>query len=162
MPSDSHSAGGGTGGTTANPRRYNSRMSYTTEFRGTFDLNKTLAPEHMEILKELATTERIPGEGGKPLREGGSGRPCVYCQWIPTDDGEGIEWDGGEKFYSWLEWLQHIVEHHLKPWGYILSGEVRWRGADFEDAGVIYVKDNMIEAIEDVNPGPSWKRQSIQ
>ena len=66
-------------------------MSYTTEFSGTFDLNKTLAPEHYEILKELAHTEHIPGEDGKPLRDGGSGRPRVYCQWIPTDDGEGIK-----------------------------------------------------------------------
>ena len=131
-------------------------MGYTTEFSGTFDLNKALGPEHHAILKELASTEHIPGEDGKPLREQRSGRPCVYCQWIPTDDGEGIEWDGNEKFYCWLEWLQYIVDHRLKPWGYILSGEVRWRGEDYEDAGVIYVKDNCIEAVKDGNVGPAW------
>lgn len=82
-----------------------------------------------------------------------------YCQWKPTDDGLFIMWDLGEKFYGWLEWLQYIVEHHLKPWGYRLSGEVRWRGEDPSDSGIIYVKDNQIEAVEDVNPGPSWDRK---
>ena len=86
-------------------------------------------------------------------------RPPIYCQWKPTTDGSGIEWDGNEKFYAWREWLQYIVAHFLQPWGYELSGEVRWRGESEDDAGTIYAKANQIEAVEDVNPGPSWHRK---
>jgi hypothetical protein len=35
-----------------------------------------------------------------------AGQPGLWCQWVPTKDGCGIEWDGGEKFYDWTEWLR--------------------------------------------------------
>lgn len=136
-------------------------MGYDTTFEGRFQLNRPLSPGHKAALEELADEEHIPGEDGKPLRAESSGRPCVYCQWRPSKDGTAIEWDFEEKFYCWLEWLQYIVEQRLKPFGYVLNGQVRWRGENGDDAGVIYVKDNRIEAVEDVNPGPSWDRKSV-
>ncbi|HEX4794683.1 MAG TPA: hypothetical protein VH370_12860 [Humisphaera sp.] len=134
-------------------------MGYNTSFTGSFDIDPPLTREHRDILRELAETEHIPGEDGKPAREARSGRPCVYCQWRPTQDGTAIEWDGNEKFYGWLEWLDYITNRLLKPWGYTLNGEVRWLGEEFDDVGVIYVKDNRIEAVEFVNPGPSWNQK---
>ena len=85
-------------------------------------------------------------------------QPGLWCQWVPTHDGTAIEWDGGEKFYNYVEWLEYIVEHFLKRWGYVLNGEVEWQGEDSCDRGTIYVKDNKIEAVEDdiSNRGPSW------
>ena len=136
-------------------------MGYDTTFEGRFQLNRPLSEEHEAVLEELADGEHVFGEDGKPLREKSSGRPCVYCQWRPSEDGTEIELDLGEKFYGWLEWLEYLVEHRLKPWGYVLSGQVRWRGENGDDAGVIYVKDNQIEAVEDVNPGPSWDRKVV-
>lgn len=133
-------------------------MSYDTKFFGRFSLDRTLGDQHKRILQELTEEEHTPGEDGKPLREAGSGYPCLYCQWKPSDDGSAIEWDFGEKFYCWREWLSYIVERYLAPWGYRLNGEVRWRGSSPEDSGVIYVKDNRIEAVPDENPGPSWAR----
>ncbi len=77
-------------------------------------------------------------------------QPGLWCQWIPTEDGVAIEWDGGEKFYSYVEWLQYIIENFLKPWGYVLNGTVRWRGENFDDIGVISVIDNQIKVEESV------------
>lgn len=134
-------------------------MGYNTVFEGRFKLDRPLSPAHKQVLDELADEEHEPGEDGKPLREARSGRPCVYCQWKPTEDGAEITWDMVEKFYGWLEWLEYIVDHHLKPWGYHLNGEVRWRGEEPGDSGVIYVENNRIEAVEDINLGPSWRRQ---
>jgi hypothetical protein len=78
-------------------------------------------------------------------------QPGLWCQWIPTEDGESIEWDGGEKFYYYVEWLRYIIEKFLKPWGYILNGTVRWRGEGFDDIGVIRVENNQIQVDK-----PSW------
>jgi hypothetical protein len=68
----------------------------------------------------------------------------LWCQWIATPDGRGIEWDGGEKFYHYIAWLQYIILHFLEPWGYRLSGEVKWTGEDPSDTGRIIVEDNKL------------------
>jgi hypothetical protein len=55
-------------------------------------------------------------------------------------------------------WLVLLVEHFLGPLGYVLNGEVSWNGDEVEDRGSIFVKDNAVEAVDDVifNAGPSW------
>ncbi len=61
-------------------------------------------------------------------------------------------------------WLKLLIEHFFAPRGYVLQGEVSWKAAnDATDRGSIFVKDNQIEAIDDVvlNPGPSWKRTAF-
>ena len=73
-----------------------------------------------------------------------SGQPGLWCQWVPTRDGTGIMWDGSEKFYDYVQWLQYIVDHFLKPWGYSLSGEVVWEGENRNDLGTIVARDNTI------------------
>lgn len=76
-------------------------------------------------------------------------QPGLWCQWVPTDDGRAIEWDGGEKFYDYVEWLEYLIENFLSPWGYKLNGRVRWWGEDSNDRGVVVVKDNEIRTAED-------------
>lgn len=86
------------------------------------------------------------------------GQPGLWCQWTPGIDGhpkrypvppedlEGLNsicWDGGEKFYNYVEWLEYIISHFLGPWGYFLNGEVEWVGEDEEeDTSKIIVKNN--------------------
>lgn len=86
------------------------------------------------------------------------GQPGLNCQWVPTEDGRAIIWDNGEKFYNYAEWLEYLVEHFLKPWGYTLHGEVAWQGDDSDDQGVIYADGHRVEAVHNqiANPGPSW------
>ncbi len=72
------------------------------------------------------------------------GQPGLWCQWVPSADGTAIEWDGGEKFYEYTEWLQYLIKHFLAPWGYILNGEVQWQGEDDQDRGVIRVVNNRV------------------
>ncbi len=73
------------------------------------------------------------------------GQPGLWCQWAPTEDGMRIEWDGSEKFYNYVEWLKYIIENFLKPWGYVLNGEVEWNGEDSGDRGQIVVKNNVVK-----------------
>lgn len=72
------------------------------------------------------------------------GQPGLWCQWVPTEDGRGIEWNGAEKFYAYVEWLRYLVEHFLTPWGYRLSGTVEWQGEESSDFGRIVVKDSVV------------------
>jgi hypothetical protein len=74
-----------------------------------------------------------------------SGQPGLWCQWVPNDDGSAIFWDGGEKFYDYVEWIEYLIEHFLKPWGYVLDGEVEWFGEDANDRGMICIKDNVVK-----------------
>ena len=73
-----------------------------------------------------------------------SNQPSLWCQWTPSDAGDFIAWDEGEKFYNYIEWLQYIIDNFLKPWGIVADGTVKWRGEDFDDVGMIFVKSNII------------------
>lgn len=77
-------------------------------------------------------------------------QPGLWCQWIPGPDGDTIIWDGGEKFYSYVEWLRYLIDHFLKPWGYVLNGEVQWQGEESSDNGTIFVKENGVWTSLDV------------
>ena len=71
-------------------------------------------------------------------------QPGLWCHWVPTADGIGIEWNGREKFYRHDAWLFYLIYHFLKPWGYTLNGQVQWLGQDRRDYGVIHVANNRI------------------
>ncbi len=151
-------------------------MGYTTEFFERFDLDKPLSKDHAAYLFRFNEIRHLAIENvedkddplrqavGLPLGTEGEyfmGRECddengnhppstqpgYNCLWRPTHDGEGIEWDGYEKFYDFTEWLEYIIDHFLKVWGYALNGEVDWRGESHDDVGSIYVKNNVVEIL---------------
>ena len=72
------------------------------------------------------------------------GQPGLWCQWVPSEDGTHIQWDGGEKFYSYVDWLHYLLNHFLVPWGYVLNGDVAFQGEDDNDRGVIMVRNNKV------------------
>jgi hypothetical protein len=156
-------------------------MGYTTDFYGSFTIDKPLKPEHAAYLLKFVETRRMARDEKKaskfpdPVREavglpvgkeggyfvGGRGfagqdgddsvikhndppadQPGLWCQCIPNNEGTEIKWDGNEKFYNYTEWLEYLIEHFLKPWGYVLNGEVEWEGEDRGDMGKIVVKNN--------------------
>jgi hypothetical protein len=77
------------------------------------------------------------------------GQPGLHCQWQPTLNGCGIEWNGHEKFYRYVEWLQYIIVHFLARWGYQLNGTVTWQGETASDGGKIVVVNNKIVQPQD-------------
>jgi hypothetical protein len=46
-----------------------------------------------------------------------------------------IEWDGGEKFYEYEDWLKYLIAKILAPKGYSLAGSVEFQGEDSDDHG---------------------------
>lgn len=106
-------------------------MGYTTEFDGCFKLSQPLSVEQKNELDQFAEEIHTrPIEG--------------YCQWIPTLDGTGITWDGGEKFYDYVAWLKLIIRRFLRPWGLVLNGQVTWQGEESDDMGMIEVIDSVV------------------
>ena len=73
-------------------------------------------------------------------------QPGLWCQWIIN--GDCLEWDGGEKFYNYIEWLEYLIKHFFKPLEYVLNGDISWQGEDEEDFGNIHVVDNVITVQE--------------
>jgi hypothetical protein len=75
-------------------------------------------------------------------------QPGLWCQWTLNEedpDNVILEWDGGEKFYHYTEWLEYLIENFFKRWGIKLNGTIEWRGEEWDDHGKIKVKDNIIK-----------------
>lgn len=109
-------------------------MGYTTKFKGQFQFNKPLPAEVVLLLMDLyedSSDERFEaGPGG-------------YCQWILTKGRDGLQWDGEEKFYDYVEWLQFIINRILHTHGIELTGSVAYSGEESTDNGVIRVEDGV-------------------
>lgn len=71
-------------------------------------------------------------------------QPGLWCKWIPNKEGTAIVWNGAEKFYDYVEWLNYIIVNFLSKWDYKLNGEVEWQGEDRGDMGLIVVKNNEV------------------
>lgn len=144
-------------------------MGYTTDFSGEFGLNKELSPKMKQYLKLFNETRRMKrntdevfGVEGEFFVFGGGSfgqdrepnvvdynqapktQPGLWCQWTPSHDGMAIEWDGGEKFYNYTEWLVYLIHKILAPNGYVLNGVVEWQGEGSGDVGEIFVEDNKV------------------
>ena len=71
-------------------------------------------------------------------------QPGLWCQWIPNEDGTAIVWDGGEKFYNYIDWIKYLITHFFARWGYTLNGDVLWQGEEYEDRGIIMIRNNVV------------------
>ena len=119
-------------------------MGYTTNFDGKLKLNKQLS---LNDYRWLANFNEERHEGVEAAEKK---MPGIWCQWTASEDGWFIQWDGGEKFYDYTEWLQWLIVNFFQPNGYILNGKIKWAGEDNEDMGVIVVKDNLVSIQEKV------------
>ena len=70
--------------------------------------------------------------------------PGYRCDWCINEETGVVEWDGGEKFYQYTDWLIYLIENFFEPAGYILNGEFIWIGEDSEDRGKISVVNNKV------------------
>lgn len=145
-------------------------MGYTTEFEGRFTLNKPLDAETADFLRKFSETRRMArkldpkyGVEGEFYVDGGGEygqahepnilnynspprtQPGLWCQWAPTEDNLGIEWNGAEKFYHYVEWLKYLIANFIAPKGYVLGGEVKFQGEEMHDAGIIKCSENTVK-----------------
>lgn len=145
-------------------------MGYNTDFEGAFTIDRPVDDQTYELLVGLASTRRVKrnvdpryGVEGEfyiddsdPYHQSKdptiidynrppATQPGLWCQWMIQEDHQTIEWDGNEKFYSYTEWIRYLIDKVLAPNGYVVNGEVNWRGEEFSDIGTIVVTDNKVE-----------------
>ena len=128
-------------------------MGYTTEFDGQFDFNRKLTKKELQAMKTLYETRHE--DGYTP-----NGKPSIWLQWIVEEynDYHYLVWDGNEKFYNYIEWLEYLIKYFFKPNKLSITGRVRWRGEEFDDMGTINVEENKVEIVEFVQVGLSRGR----
>lgn len=157
-------------------------MGYTTEFRGSLTIEPPLSAEEVHFLKRFSDTRRcqrkegpyyVAPERGPDVSFDQSigqdfenviapntpptGQPGLWCQWVPSEDGKTIGWNGGEKFYDSFEWMQYLIDHFigsaplakgvkgfrfLKP--HTLNGEIEAQGEEMEDRWKLICKKNKL------------------
>lgn len=114
-------------------------MGYSRDFTGSFSFSRPLTVKEKEYLIKLSRT-----------RQNIKNKPGYWVHWIPNEDGTELKWDGGEKFYKYVEWLEYLIKNYFSKRGVELNGIVEWRGEDLDDTGEIKVVNNVIE----VNKNP--------
>jgi hypothetical protein len=133
-------------------------MGYSTEFTGTVTVTPSLNPHEIAYLAEFADSRRMNRPAGAYATTDDSysdlgsenynrppqGQPGLWCNWVPTDDGSGIEWNGAEKFYNGSEWMQYLIDHFLKP-GAHAQGEPGFEHFTFDHTvnGVLAAQGDM-------------------
>lgn len=95
------------------------------------------------VKRNLERWEETRAENDQAIKEG-KAQPGLWCQWTVSDDGTKLEWDGGEKFYSYTEWLKYLIAHFFSVWGVKLNGTIKWQGEDMDDRGEIYVEESEV------------------
>ena len=148
-------------------------MGYTTDFDGQVEIKPPLNKKEVEYINKFADTRRMNRKSGAYFVDGDgfrgqdgdadvidhncppAGQPSLWCQWVATEDGKYLEWDGGEKFYSSEEWMQYLIKHFLGtnpraqkelPFlkGHTLNGTIDADGEDGNDHWRIIVEDNVV------------------
>lgn len=107
-------------------------MGYTTEFDGELTITPPLNEKQRKEMNQLAEDDHH-----------GGAYPSNYCQWVVDADGATLGWDGGEKFYAYVEWLR-LICRKFDSWGVKANGHIRWRGESFNDLGTIKVLNNVV------------------
>ena len=110
-------------------------MGYTTRFKGEISITPCPTDDIIELVNKISHT-----------RHDDRNHPGIWCQWIINSDNK-LEWNGAEKFYNYVEWLEYLIESIFAPRGYKLDGRIRFQGERFLDVGIIYVKDNAVRKI---------------
>ncbi len=152
-------------------------MGYTTDFDGQIDIEPPLSEKEVKYINKFAETRRMDRENG-PYYVGGEGdfgqahdadirdynkspegQPGLWCGWVATEEGDVVEWDGGEKFYYSVEWMQYIIDHFIgenplaklndpENFGFLqghkCNGEIYAQGEESDDCWMLEVVDGKV------------------
>lgn len=152
-------------------------MGYSTYFDGEIAIDPPLSKEERDFLVKFSETRRMFRLKGPYFVDGGGdfgqaeeedvadyslpprGQPDLWCHWIPNFDGSALEWNGIEKCYASVDWMDYLVEHFLGPnpkaagvlpfvRPHALNGVISAQGEDDEDAWFLVVKNGEVSRVE--------------
>lgn len=164
-------------------------MGYTAEFTGEIQVFPSLNASEREYLRRFSETRRTASQCGPYALETRSvapdsnrvaeGQPGLWCQWVPSEDGARLVWDGHEKFYRSSAWMTYLIDtflrrnaqlqrdlaHPVPGWEYpdelreftfdhTMFGTVLATGQDGA-SWRIEVHDNEVTVVETAGPAPT-------
>ena len=164
-------------------------MGYTTDFSGEIDIAPALNSEEIEFLNKFANTRRMNRKKGPYFVDGSGdygqgndsdiishntpadGQPGLWCQWLPSEKGDFLEWDQNEKFYNAAEWMLYLIDHFLGVFAisrkelpffndHVLNGTISAQGEDSEDQWLLHVENNVV-SVEQMQSLPSGEKTII-
>lgn len=154
-------------------------MGYTTEFTGEVRVEPPLNHNEIGFLEDFIRTRhmnRVKGPLYAPggfdgtndldvidMNNPGPTQPGLWCKWESADYGHVIRWDGREKFYDSVEWMQYLIDnlfsekareyvevHHSGDkrldaftFNHVFNGILEAQGEDEDDKWLLIVKDNV-------------------
>lgn len=121
-------------------------MGYTTSFEGVFKFSRELTLSEYHLLEDLADYDS--DASSKAMSKLASTHPDAYDQWQPTRDGWGLEWNGAEKFYEYVAWLEWLVKYFFEPRDIVVNGTLTYQGEEIGDVGQLEVSDNVVKQIK--------------
>lgn len=114
-------------------------MGYSTDFDGALTVSgDNAALDKFDVWMDELCETRHGGDW-----EVWAGYPGFYCQWVFDRKTCTIEWDGGEKFYEYIEWLEFVLRK-CNELNLSADGKISWQGDGHQDRGKITVKKNQI------------------
>lgn len=144
-------------------------MGYTTEFSGHITIDPPLSDKERDYLTRFSDSRRMDRARGPYFIEGsgyaGQGRdpdirdnnippPCqpgLWCQWVPSDDGSRLEWNGAEKFYAAPEWMSYLRSH------FIATGAAKILDPQHQGFWTPHRMSGEIMAVGEDAGGDTWK-----
>jgi hypothetical protein len=108
-------------------------MGYTTDFIGHIDITPSLNEAELAYLDAFRLSRRFDRPGGpyevppNPYAEDSGdvdvdtynavapGQPQLWCQWQACWQGCCLAFDGHEKFYQPVRWMEYLIDHFLRP-----------------------------------------------
>lgn len=156
-------------------------MGYTTDFDGCVTVSPPLSAEEVEYLNKFSETRRMDREKGpyyvdnagqfgqdrendiRDYNRPPSCQPGLWCQWVVSEDGSEISWNGCEKFYDAEDWMAYIIEHFVGSnpvakqvdpsrfaflQGHTVEGDIFASGEESGDLWKIEVRDNVVTRVE--------------
>ena len=160
-------------------------MGYSTDFSGHIQIVPPLNAAEIDYLQKFSDSRRVTRSEGayfvpdseserlNPNRLGVTdynsqpdGQPSLWCQFLPDDSGESLEWDGGEKTYEAVEWVRYLIDHFLKEgaiasssddeqfeeftFNHVLNGELEAQGEESGDLWLLKVVNNRVTRHESI------------
>lgn len=116
-------------------------MGYSTSFSG--ELLFTTEPK----ASELAELNKFLGEDCRQHPEWGN-TSLSYIDLKLSKDFSGLEWDGSEKTYDFVDKVNLLIENMQKKYPHFgLSGELLAQGEEISDIWRLVVKNNIAEEV---------------
>lgn len=126
-------------------------MGYTTKFSGKIHITPPLSEEEMGVLAEHYSEDSWPFSPERPQRS--------YCQWVPSDYGAGIQWDGGEKFYDSMQWMEYLIGQFFGH-SHLCNGEILAQGEEMGDVWKLVVVNNEVSRKDLLETSPEPKNMA--